>query len=838
MGAVDRITPGVSSRGLPLIPSFRRFATALLGGALLIPGPVGRAGDQPPAPDASPASPRADDGREPLARGLSLAREGRYDEAIDQFRAHLTGHPGDAEGHLQLGRALLQRDMKRRRPPLEAVEEMEAALKLDPSRAVIRLQLADIYGKRVPGIFRPDRMVSLFEDLITAFPDRPEVRLAFGRSILTSEVRMKRKEDHPTRTLQDSAWAMDVARFHLDKAIDLAPAGSDTSIDSRSLLGEVLFRSGEWDAAQALFEDLIRSYPDRGLDLAPAWETIGHCHWRRGEFEKAAAAFRTAFDINPSLPRQYGMLLAYEARGGYPPDLPERYRLPRRPEAVDPAHPPDLRFSHIDKPTGAGPAGWADYNGDGRYDLVVCGCDNFCSLYRATPDGFVDATLEAKLGRLEPGFGAAWADYDNDGDPDLYIARNGWNGPAVNSLLRNNGDGTFTDVAEAAGVTEPGSSFHCAWLDYDRDGWLDLIVSNGVYIDGSTNQLYRNLGNGRFENVTRKAGLAMEPLYGCIGVAIGDYDGDGWVDLFFHGRMEPNRLFHNNGDGTFTDRAAEAGVQGPGSENAYVAFFSDMDSDGDLDIFTTALEQWEGVIAGYRADFKDGSLDNIPRLYRNEGNGRFTDISIEAGFRYPLGIMAGNIADLDNDGYRDIYLGTGNPEVRRLEPNIFYHNVEGRRFEDLTRFTGTGAFAKGHGVIFHDWDDDGDLDMFAHLGGFFHGDWARASFFLNEAGNRNGWLRIKLSQPRLNRDAIGAHVTVTAGTWRQVQVMTAGVGFGSTDPPILHYGLGSRRKVDKVEIVWPDGSRQVLTDVAGNRTLRIARADGAGPAGGKRPAGR
>src|SRR5262249_29958455 len=153
---------------------------------------------------------------------------------------------------------------------------------------------------------------------------------------------------------------------------------------------------------------------------------------------------------------------------------------------------------------------------------------------------FVDATLEAKLGRLEPGFGAVWADYDNDGDPDLYIARNGWNGAAANSLLRNNGDGTFTEVGAQAGVADTGSSFHAQWFDYNRDGWLDLVVSNGVYVDGSTNQLYRNNGDGTFTNVTAAAGMAEKPWYGTIGVAIADYDGDGWPDVFYHGRLTPN----------------------------------------------------------------------------------------------------------------------------------------------------------------------------------------------------------------------------------------------------------------------------------------------------------
>jgi tetratricopeptide (TPR) repeat protein len=766
------------------------------------------------------------DPSERLRQGVALARQGRLDDAVASLRAHVAAFPDDVEGHMQLGRVLLLIQKQLKQPPVEAIRELEAALRLDPTRSVVKLQLAQIYGTRVPQVFNPDRMVSLYDDLVKVFPERHELRLEFARTILNSEVRLART-GIPGRPLQDSGWAMDLARFQLEKAIDLAPRDSDASIEARTLLGEVLLRSGEWDASRATFEELIRSYPDRGLDLAPAWETIGHTQMRTGDFRGAAAALRKAQELKPSPQRQFALMQAWDELGGYPRDFPEALRFPLRPEPVDPNHPPALKFTDIaarlgiDKLAGAGPVGWADYDGDGRFDLVSCGCDNFCSLFRATTTGFVDATREAKLGKLEPGFGSAWGDYDNDGDPDLYIARNGWNGPARNGLYRNEGDGTFTDVAEAAGVSDMGSSFHTAWFDYDRDGWLDLVVSNGVYVDGSTNHLYHNKGDGTFEDVTQRAGVWVAPRYGTIGVALGDYDADGWPDIFFHGRMEKNRLFHNNGDGTFTDVAGAAGVAGQGTQNGFIAIPADLDSDGDLDIFTGSLAVYDQVLAGYRPGYHDGPTGDIPRFYRNDGTGRFTDVSLEAGLGYPLGIMAGGIADLDNDGYLDIYLGTGNPEMRRLEPNIFYHNVRGRRFEDLTRFTGLGATAKGHGITFLDWDGDGDLDIFASLGGFFHGDWARSAFFLNEAGNRNHWLSVRLSQPKLNRDTIGGRVTVTAGSLRQVQEVSAGHGFGSTDPPVLHFGLGGATRVERLEIRWPDGQRQVFEDLPADQALRV-----------------
>lgn len=785
------------------------------------------------APPDAQTTPGSIEAREHFRRGLELSRQGLHDGAAAEFQSYLAAVPNDAEGHFQYARALMEIALRTHRPLTDVVTELETAVRLAPTVDYIRVQLAEVYGRRLVSTFKPERAVELFEQALKNMPDRYDIRFRFAHMIFDSEMRLSRRGD-PTRVVQDSAWAMDLARFHLEKVIDVAPRDSDTAIEARTLLGEVQFRMGEWDSCVATFQYLLTGFPTRELDLAPGWDTIGHCLWRKGDFKGSAEAFRKAFDLKPTLQTQYGILLAYEGLGGFPKELPEKYRFPLREEQYDHAAPPNLKFTdiaptlHIDKFAGAGPCGWADYNGDGKYDLIACGCDTYCTLYRAEGKGFVDATLEANLGKTDPGFGSAWADYDNDGDPDLYIARNGWNGPAANGLLRNNGNGTFTEVAAAAGVADPGSSFHTAFFDYDRDGWLDLIVSNGVYADGSTNQLYRNKGDGTFANVTIAAGIAEEPGWGTIGVALGDYDDDGWPDIFYHGRFTANRLYHNNHDGTFTNVAHEAGVEGSGKENGYIALLSDMDSDGDLDIFTGSLATWEQVLAGSRPGYRPGPLNDISRLYRNNGGGKFTDVSLEVGFQYPYGTMAASIADLDNDGYLDIFLGTGNPELRRVDVKVLLHSRGGVKFEDMTRYAGVANRGKGHGITFHDWDGDGDLDMFAELGGFYHGDWWHSAFYRNDLGNKNNWLFVKLSQPEKNRDAIGARVTLTAGTWKQTQTLTAGRGFGSTDPPIFHFGLGRRTAVEKLEIRWPDGTRQTMTNVKANQTLTVRRDAGTG----------
>ncbi len=767
--------------------------------------------------------------REHLRRGVELARQGLHEGAVAEFRKCIAIEPRNADARFQMGRSLLNLAIRHQAPLSEVVDALEEALRIDPQRDYVRMQLAEVYCIRRPNHFAPEKATSLFEQLIERHPDRFEIRLSFAACLTNSEIRVARRAD-PNKVLQDSAWTQDLIRFHSEKAIDQVPVNSESAVVARTMLAEAQFRMGEFDAARSINEYLIQEYGGKGLDLGHAWETIGHCYYKKGKYKEAAQAFRAAHDAKPDIKYRWDIRLAYDALGGYPVDLPERYRFPLRQEAIDPASPP-ARFTDIapelgiNRSNGAGPNGWADTDGDGLYDLVSCGCDTFCTLYRAKPGGFFDATIEARLTRLEPGFGSVWADYDNDGDVDLYIARNGWNGPAPDSLMRNNGDGTFTDVGAAAGLADSGSSFNATWFDYDRDGWLDLIVTNGVYLDGSTNRLYRNKGDGTFDDVTSRAGLLEKPFAGTIGLAVGDFDDDGWLDVFYHGRGGPNRLYRNDGDGTFTDVADAAGVIGPREQNGYIAFLADLDSDGDLDIFTGSLAAWEQVLAGYAPGYKEGEHPDKPKLYRNMGEGKFKDVSLAAGFRYPHGVMAAGVADLDNDGYLDIYLGNGNPELRRREPNILYHNRGGVTFEDVTRYSGVGGMGKGHGISFLDWDGDGDLEIYAQYGGFFHGDFAENAFYRNESGNTNNWLSIRLHQGGGNHEGIGARVTVRAGDLVQTRHLLAGNGFGSTDPPILHYGVGQRKTVDGIEIRWPDGSMQTLGSQPVNRTLRIEKPD-------------
>jgi len=772
--------------------------------------------------------------REHYQRGLELYRQGLLEGALAEFKACLQIDPEVADLQFQVGRIILERSLKASQRLDQAAERLEHAVRLDPKHAHARLLLADIYRHRhPPGTYRPERARALYEGLLRENPDRYEIRLDFAKWLAEGEVRFTIPGD-PNRVSMDSAWSLELARSNLETILDQAPPESDAARMAHGLIGEALMKMGDFEGAAKRIEYVLSRYKIGRESEGRAHQEIGHCRWRMGDYRGAAASFQKAYAAHPRLMYLWDLRTAYEALGGYPPNLPASLRFELRKEPVDPANPPLLRFTDkagalgVDKWAGAGPSGWADVDGDGREDLLACGCDTFCTMWRNNGDSFTDITLKAGLGKLESGFGAVFADYDNDGDLDFYVARNGWNGPAPNSLMRNNGDGTFTDVIRSSGADARGSSFNVAWADFNKDGWLDLLVTQGVTADGSVNRLFFSNGDGTFKDVTEAAGILEGPLGRTIGIAVGDYDADGWPDIFVHGRMYKNRLYHNERNGTFKDLSKEAGVEGTWDQNGYVAFFSDIDADGDLDIFAASLADWDQTVAGLRQGYGPKTAEEMrdtPRYWRNEGGGRFSDQTRSAGLMYPLGVMSGGVADLDNDGYPDFYFGTGDPQFNRLEPNVLLRNVEGKRFDDVSRYAGVGSLGKGHGIAFNDWDRDGDLDVYIELGGFYHGDFWHSAFYINELGNKNNWLEITLGQEGLNRNAIGTGVTLKAGAYRFYQEVKAGEGFGSTNPTRLHFGLGKRTSVDALDIRWPDGSRRTLTSPPVNKRLRFKKGD-------------
>lgn len=448
---------------------------------------------------------------------------------------------------------------------------------------------------------------------------------------------------------------------------------------------------------------------------------------------------------------------------------------------------------------------------------------------------FEDRSIEANLSHQIYSLNIARADYDNDGDPDVVLLRGGWEKPAPLSLLRNTGSGIFEDVTVASGLGEPIATETAAWGDYDNDGFVDLFVC-GEYIapppalaaspaDSQPDprnrcRLYHNQGDGTFKDVAEAAGVRNELC--AKGCAWGDFDGDGHLDLFVSNMGGPSRLYKNKGNGTFHDVAGELGISG--SPASFSCLFWDYDNDGRLDLLAC---DYAASMSEVIASYLKLPLDDAehPHLYRNMGSAGFRDVSSDVGLDRPLPAMSMNIGDIDNDGFLDLYFGVGWMTYSSLVPGVMFKNVEGRRFEDVTLSSGTGHLQKGHGVSFADWDCDGNLDLFLVLGGGFLGDGGYNALFENPGHGRH-WLKLKLVGTRTNRSALGAGIRVdlpsSGGQTRSIYRVVGNNGSFGGNSLVELIGLVDAKSVPRLTITWPTShTTQVFHDVAADQTLEI-----------------
>jgi hypothetical protein len=481
-----------------------------------------------------------------------------------------------------------------------------------------------------------------------------------------------------------------------------------------------------------------------------------------------------------------------------------------------------------------------DYNNDGLLDVFMVNGgriasplpvpDNFQRhdprywnrLYRQDKDGsFTDVTEQAGLanaGDGNYGMGVAVGDYDNDGYPDLFVTSYG-----KNILYHNNGDGTFTDVTAKAGVAGGGWSVSAGFFDYDNDGKLDLFVTRYMEWDTqhskdcggdfhtycppgefprSTNILYHNRGDGTFEDVSQRSGIAAKKGH-ALGVAFADYDGDGFTDIYVANDGMQQYLFHNNGNGTFTEVGLQAGAAlnadgGPLSGMGVV--FQDYDNDGLPDVIVTTLPRQTYAV------------------FHNDGHGQFSDRGLPTGITMLSGITAGwgvGLEDFDNAGQKDLFVAQGHvldnvekidPSLHYLEPVLLAMNREGR-FEPADSGTNTPLAARG--AAFGDLNNDGSIDVVATVLG------SPPRVFMNR-GSSGHWLTITLRGTRSNRDGLGARVVVNG----QSRFATTAGSYESANDKRLHFGLGAA-KVAKVELFWPSGTHQSLNDVAVDQFLEI-----------------
>ncbi|MFI5454428.1 MAG: CRTAC1 family protein [Isosphaerales bacterium] len=473
----------------------------------------------------------------------------------------------------------------------------------------------------------------------------------------------------------------------------------------------------------------------------------------------------------------------------------------------------------VDRFNVAGGAVMEDFDNDGRLDLAATAFDPAepMGYYHNTGDGtFENRTKPAGLTQQLGGKYLVQTDYNNDGRMDLFISRGAWFMiPMPQTLLRNDGDGKFSDVTKQAGLLAQVNSTSSRWADYDNDGWLDVFM----VCERPTNRLYHNRGDGTFEDVSAKAGIGQPGALYCKGADWIDYDNDDYPDLFINNLLGDARLFHNNRDGTFTDVTKSMGIDGP--KNGFPCWAWDYDNDGWLDIFATCFDYTIGdVVKGMLGQPHD-RLSN--RLFRNVNGKRFENKTKEAGLDLVFATMGSNFGDFDNDGFLDFYLGTGDPDLSTLVPNRMFKNVAGRRFAEITGTSGTGNLQKGHGVSCADWDNDGDVDIFIEMGGAVPGDRYHNILFQNP-GQGNHWLTVKLVGKKTNRAAIGARIKVVTAGDQPLTVhrhVSSGGSWGA-NPLQQHFGLAKANRVALLEIHWPtSGSTQVFRDIRANQAIEV-----------------
>jgi len=557
-------------------------------------------------------------------------------------------------------------------------------------------------------------------------------------------------------------------------------------------------------------------------------------HRLREPAARARALYRATLALAPEdLGVRWLLNLLARLLGEDPEALPEGERLALRAFAEGDDEPQfrDVGArAGLDALTLAGGCAAEDFDGDGWIDLLVSDSDPRGALryYRNRGDGgFEDRSDSSGASAQLGGLNLIAADVDNDGDRDALVLRGAWlleHGCIRNSLLVNAGDGTFADRTRAAGLAEPAAPTQAAlFADLDGDGWLDLYVGNEsrAEIDGGADhpsQLFLGGPEGVYREVGAAAGVRNDRY--AKGVAAGDYDDDGDLDLYVS-NIGKNRLYRNDGRGRFADVASEAGVLEP-SGRSFATWFFDQDEDGRLDLWVSAYASSIADLAAEALWRPHGGTP--PCLYRNGGAGRFTDVASELGLARPMLVMGANFGDVDNDGWLDLYLGTGDPLLESLMPNLCLRNAGGVRFVDVTGRSGLGHLQKGHGIAFADFDHDGDQDVFHELGGFVPVDRYQNALFENR-GAGGHWLSLELVGTRTNRDGIGARLTLTLETPDGPRSLHRAAGSVSSFGGSTHrqeIGLGNATRVTRLEIRWPRSEApQVFTDLPLDAFLRI-----------------
>lgn len=564
-------------------------------------------------------------------------------------------------------------------------------------------------------------------------------------------------------------------------------------------------------------------------------------HGDKTSSQKAIELYAQILNSDPvDLESRWLLNVAYMTTGGYPGQVPVPFLIKgldaRDSFAVKPFIDAAMNVG-LNTKNLAGGSIIDDFNNDGYLDFVTSSWSLAEGMHygRNNADGtFTDVSDSSNLSSLTGGLNIQQTDYNNDGYKDIFVLRGGWMkefGKQPNSLLKNNGDGTFSDVTSQSGLLSFRPTQTATWADFNNDGWLDVFIGNETTSaqDINTCELFISNKNGTFTETAAKAGCDIKAYV--KGVTSGDYDNDGLTDIFISTLDGYKILLKNeglqNGVITFKDVAKEAGLQS-NTTRTFPTWFWDYDNDGWLDILVCGYE-FGGSLAPYvAAEALKIPIDNSGKvfLFRNNRNGTFEDVSAKVGLHKFAFAMGSNFGDIDNDGYLDIYLGTGNPLYQSLVPNKMFKNIGGHGFADITASARVGNLQKGHGVSFADLDNDGNQDIHIEMGGAYNGDAYQNALYLNPGQNdNNNWINLSLEGTISNRVAIGAKIKVTVkenGVLRSVyRDVNAGGSFGS-NPLSQHIGIGQAAIVESIEIKWPaSNTTQLFSNITPGQYLKI-----------------
>lgn len=670
---------------------------------------------------------------------------------------------------------------------------------------------------------------------------------------------------------KENPFALETRLAYLDSLL-LVHAPGFSPVEAKLLKANILLKLGRENEALDLLNSMLTgvNYGSAGPELTQVKSLLALTYMRMGEKTNCvgnhssescimpirnkgiyvdSTAAKKAIDLYEDLLRldsgdldsRWLLNVAYMTIGGYPDLVPRQWIIPGLDTMgtdkdviafKDIAAEVEVNGSR----SMAGGSLVDDFDQDGYLDIITSswGLDESMHYFHNNGDGsFTDLSHSSGLSSIKGGLNIIQADYNNDGYTDILVLRGAWYreyGKQPNTLLRNNGDGTFTDVTVESGLL----SFHptqtATWADFNNDGLLDLFIGNETttYKDPNPSELYMNNGDGTFTNVARQAGCELTAFM--KGVVSADYNKDGWPDIFISTQDGVKILLKNKASPgripQFVDATHEAHLDRD-ETYTFPTWFWDYDNDGWPDIFACGYDNQLSLAAPAAADALHRKLPHETKmyLYHNNHDGTFTNVTDSMGLNRPVFAMGANFGDIDNDGWLDMYLGTGNPDFRSLIPNKMFKNMGGKQFVDVTNSARVGNLQKGHGVVFADINNDGNQDIFVRMGGAVPGDGYFNSFYVNPGQTNNRWIGLLLEGTKSNRSAIGAHIAVTFrenGRRRTVYMdINSGGSFGA-NPLRKEIGIGKADKIDQLRITWPTtGIVQEFNYIMPNQFLKI-----------------